>query len=953
MMGRFTTSLLTLTLWLTGCGPSMRLPGPEGDVRMARDGSISFCTEGVRNSYMPVFTVIHTPSDPDLKMRPAGIPDVLYNAATWHAERGDIRQVERTDDQIGDGFDAEILEGDVESRTFSIFNIGKNCILQPAAVTTDGTCIRFSYPEQKEFELRAELRIDSASGYPRLRCTLLPKVDGYYSVGFTGYESIDTARVEELWQPMIWQERRFPDRSYATLAYRCPVPSAFVSTQGVSRGVVAAPSEFPFDPLPTMRNSRFCIALRTAEGKASPMLFAPVPGGAESHMRAGEKWDFDALLFATPGNTTDALQRVAERIYGFRDLRRNGLSPLNATIDRIIGYTMSRYSRFIDELKGCAYSTDVPGAVKNVSSLNPLEIALLNDNETIYKHRALPILEYMLSREKFLFSADSTQRIQYPSRRLDGPCAPISELTTLYGVFQEKDPFLVQLARKEYEGCRIRNLDVREEGRNWKNALHLYRATHDTTFLHEAMHGADAYIATRIDTPATDFSDPAAGGFFFWTGFAPKWIDLLELYETTGEPRYLTAAHRGARLYTQYLWFCPAVPDTGIVVNPDGLAPHYAYLKQKGHIRMKAAREEVPAWRLSEIGLSPESSGTCTGHRAIFMANYAAWFLRLAHYTGDDFLAAIAKNAIIGRYRNFPGYHINTARTTVYEKEEYPLHEHKELSVNSFHYNHIMPHVTLLYDYLITDALYRSRGAICFPDGFIEAYAYLQSKFYGHRPGKFYGETAWLWMPGGLAESSDPELNYVAARNGEALFLAFSNQCERTVDTSVRLDPALLGIDREKTYKVRLLSPGGSCGDLSDGEFRIRVAPNALTAVKIEGVHPRIGIQQQLLAIPDVWEKDYAASDDDRVRCMVLNTGAGNCRLYLYFTIDDTEYASATAEINGKQHVSTLYPYEFTIPIDTDRLEIRTSARKRDGSVTEWENLTLEKQICRTNQTDS
>ena len=84
-----------------------------------------------------------------------------------------------------------------------------------------------------------------------------------------------------------------------------------------------------------------------------------------------------------------------------------------------------------------------------------------------------------------------------------------------------------------------------------------------------------------------------------------------------------------------------------------------------------APREEAPAWRLSEIGLTPESSGTCTGHRAIFMANYAAWFVRLAHYTGDDFLARIAKNAIVGRYRNFPGYHINTARTTIYKFNDF------------------------------------------------------------------------------------------------------------------------------------------------------------------------------------------------------------------------------------------------------------------------------------------
>lgn len=134
---------------------------------------------------------------------------------------------------------------------------------------------------------------------------------------------------------------------------------------------------------------------------------------------------------------------------------------------------------------------------------------------------------------------------------------------------------------------------------------------------------------------------------------------------------------------------------------------------------MDAPREDAPAWRLSEIGLTPESSGTCTGHCAIFMANYAAWFVRLAHYTGDDFLAVIAKNAIVGRYRNFPGYHINTARTTVYEKENYPLRGHKELGVNSFHYNHIMPHVSLLYDYLVTDALYPQPGRNRFPGEFI------------------------------------------------------------------------------------------------------------------------------------------------------------------------------------------------------------------------------------------
>lgn len=415
----------------------------------------------------------------------------------------------------------------------------------------------------------------------------------------------------------------------------------------------------------------------------------------------------------------------------------------------MISYVLGPYSRFLDNEKGCTYSTDVPGAVKNVSSLNPLEIAALNDNRKMLLERALPVYEYVLSREKLLFCADSTQNIQYPSRRMNGPCCPVSELTALSSILKGSAPYLLSFAKKEYGSTRTRNLDVVEEGCTWKNAMHLYRATGETEYLKKAVAGADRYIRRRIDTPATDFRDPEAGGFFFWTGFAPKWIDLLEMYELTGNKAYLRAAHRGAKLYTQYIWYSPAVPDRNILVNPDGKAPHYQYLKLKGHAQMDAPAERVPAWRLSEIGLTPESSGTSTGHRGIFMANYAAWMLRLAHYTGDEFLARTADHAVIGRYRNFPGYHINTARTTVYEKADYPLREHMELGANSFHYNHIMPHISLLYDFLVTQALYRSDGQVNFPGEFIEGYAYLQSKFYGHLPGTVYGHEARLWMPTG------------------------------------------------------------------------------------------------------------------------------------------------------------------------------------------------------------
>jgi len=39
------------------------------------------------------------------------------------------------------------------------------------------------------------------------------------------------------------------------------------------------------------------------------------------------------------------------------------------------------------------------------------------------------------------------------------------------------------------------------------------------------------------------------------------------------------------------------------------------------------------------------------------MANYAPWMMRISALTGDALLHDVARSAVVGRYRNFPGYH--------------------------------------------------------------------------------------------------------------------------------------------------------------------------------------------------------------------------------------------------------------------------------------------------------
>ncbi|MEX2566619.1 MAG: hypothetical protein WD431_11800 [Cyclobacteriaceae bacterium] len=897
--------------------------------------------------FRPHFSIIYSEEDPKMAMRPAGIEGVPYNIITWEAYLGktaDLDQVKRSESAVGDGFDDSILEGEATKRSPNPFNSGTVFSISAANLEMKGGAVQLTFDEHEWFHFSAEVS-NLEDNHPSITFNLSPKKEGFYSVGYTGAPEFHLAQVEEIWQPLIWQEKRFPESPVMTLAFRCPIPTALVHDGTHSLGVMAASEEFPFDPLPLSTNSRFGVMVRNEEGKAQPQLFAPVPGGEGSQMKVGETFQFKSLIVMEPGKIHEAYETIARNNFGFKNYRKNETVSLNRTLENMVTYSMSDYAWFVDSLKGFAYSTDVPGAVKNVSSLNPLELAIVMDDSAMFEQRAYPTLEYMLSREKFLFSLDREQKIQHPSRSMTGPIAPVSELTSLYNILGHSNHFFLELAKKEFSGSRIRNLDVPEKGDSWVNAMHLYKATKDKKYLEMAILGADEYLRKRVETKQTGFRDPYSPGSFFWNTFTHRWVDLTELYEITENKKYLEAARDGARRYTMFTWMSPAIPDTSILVNKDGKAPLYWYLKSKGHEQMYFPEEEVEAWRLSEIGLTPESSGTSQGHRAIFMANYAPWMLRLGYYSDDLFLKEVAKSAIIGRYQNFPGYHINTARTTAYEKADYPLREHKKLSVNSFHYNHILPMASMLLDYLVTDAYVRSEGKIDFPSEYIEGYAYLQNKFYGSQPGKFYGEEGvQLWMPKNLLKVAHPQLNQISGYNETGLFLAFTNQSGEVVTTTVEVNPEWItgSIGEIKVWG------DGNASTVDATSFEVEVPGNGLTAIRVEGLSPKLVFQQKLLSKGPSIKNSLIELDFGDARVMLINLGEYDRRAYIYLQEDDARFSSVTLfyeeEKGGtKSREVENYPFEFTIPIQGTKGDFSFwfSARDHEGKIEKSEKFKL------------
>ena len=141
--------------------------------------------------------------------------------------------------------------------------------------------IRWTFPAITTGRLEAELKL-SATGDPQ-----------------TGAPEVPPGDVQWLWQPLVWQERRFPAQSFLSIERMCSLPATIVSSGGASIAVAADSDEIPFR-IPSFADSRFGVLLRNQAGNAQPALFAPVlgaPAEKTSRLDLNDAWRYGALPY--------------------------------------------------------------------------------------------------------------------------------------------------------------------------------------------------------------------------------------------------------------------------------------------------------------------------------------------------------------------------------------------------------------------------------------------------------------------------------------------------------------------------------------------------------------------------------------------------------------------------------------------------------------------------------
>ncbi len=796
-----------------------------------------------------------------------------------------------------------------------------------------------------EADLKVVFELDSLTDDPKVTLNADFVEGGAYSfLLFSGdgvaYEDYDTVTA-----PLLYVKKAVPDKPIM-------IPESFMFTpmatlhfadhqskvpgHELTSGVVMDPGSVP-QGYTIPETSNFGLVLRDQEGNVRPQLIAPMFGTDNSLFEEGDSYEVSFRIINRLSSWYDTLKHVSEKLYNFTDLRTNYFHSINEAIYNATDLMMDDVYGGWDTANMAHYNMEQQGMTTLANSMAALQRYLLTEDEELLDKRAVPTLAYMLSRQHYHFKSTNSpggaNYANYPAP-IGGPVSnyTASVYGGLYEMTQGRMPVLLNQA--------VHNVSGAINLRGITDQAAMYKYTEDDAYLTQVVALADQYLRV-VPNYGANREIPYINSFVYGE-YYPMVTAFLAAYEATGDPKYLEAAEEGGRLLATEIWTTGYHNDyatTDYVLDPVETAerPIFAerfdfwwHGEQKwrlGNIDGEAKspqeaglslqQETAPGWLPAKAGQGTEHWRTPGHGNIISMNNWAGMMVKLSVYTGDPYFETMARNAMVGRYGNYPGYYQDRYLFHTM-KEDYPF---TGPDYTTIYWHHIPVFISMLEDFLINSAWAKSERNIEFPSIYQSGYAFFASNQYGHAAGRFYGEDdMWLWLDRGIIDPGTAEIDYIAARKDGVVGLALMNESNNPIASTITLGEKVPGgADYSGTAVVYAADGITYETTVVNGQFSIEIPAKGIRSVVLEIA----GVET-----PGFAKTDYEFSNNPRGTVTEHTRGKGHViqvapdsyYAYVYVTDmnDKTSKVTINYQIGSEAYTAEKigYPYEFLIKVD-------------------------------------
>jgi len=262
--------------------------------------------------------------------------------------------------------------------------------------------------------------------------------------------------------------------------------------------------------------------------------------------------------------------------------------------------------------------------------------------------------------------------------------------------------------------------------------------------------------------------------------------------------------------------------------------------------------------------------------------------MELSALGGNDIFETYARNAVIGRGENYPGYYA-TGYTDIPLSARFP---YEGPDVSSIYFHHIPAYLAMMQDYLVSEFTARSNGAVSFEPARQEGFVWFANNIYGNSRGKIDGTDVRLYMPRGAVKSDNVDVNVLTARSAKGFHILLSNDGNSDADVTLTLGEEIC---RRTGHSPSLTA---------------KVAARDVAVISLDADFSDLHDAAPLADGMEIIETGTAAGT---VYLFRIRSPFGYDSLYGFAACGEVSGQTITAECGVESRQATSWPYEWSL----------------------------------------